>query len=309
MASQDTQSSPGSSRAGWGLLAAALMLAAGAGAYHLIGGGRGAGAFGSGGDAAASAGAPTIEQLRARAEASNSDAAPWRDLAAAYFGQGQYADAATAYRRALDIAPREAMLWSALGEALVLSSPSDPLPADALAAFRQAVSLDPKDPRARYFLAARRDLDKDHRGAIADWLALLADSPRGAPWEADLVRTIEQVGQMHAIPVAQAIAAAQSSRPAAMIAPGQGGPGAADVAAASTMTAGQQREMIDGMVAQLEQRLSQNPQDPAGWNMLIRSRMMLGDKPAARAALDAAIRANPGAAAALRKEAAALGVQ
>ncbi|WP_082925477.1 tetratricopeptide repeat protein [Erythrobacter neustonensis] len=309
MAQQDTHSSPGSSRIGWGLLAGALMLAAGAAAFHLTRGPGDPPPFADAGAGADAGGAASIEQLRTRAEASPTDPAPWRELAMAQFGQRQYADAAAAYRRAIEIMPGDASLWSALGETLVLSSASDPLPADALAAFRQAVSIDPKDPRARYFLAARRDLDKDHEGAVADWLALLADSPAGAPWEADLVRTIEQVGQMHAIPVAPRIAAAQAARPAAMIAGGQAGPGAADVAAASNMTAAQQRAMIDGMVAQLEQKLRQNPQDPAGWSMLVRSRMMLGDAAGARAALDAGIAANPQAAAQLRSDAATLGLR
>lgn len=317
MASRDTQSQGGSSRAGWALLAAALLLAAGSIGYNVMGSGTG------GGDGVADtpAGAgPTIDQLRAAAEASKDDAGPWGDLAYAYFGQGQYAEAAAAYRRALEIAPGEAVLWSALGETLVLSSQRDPLPAEALAAFERAVSLDPQDPRARYFLAAKKDLDKDHEGAIAAWLALLADSPQGAPWEADLVRTIEQVGQMNNIDVAPRIAAAQSARQPAMIAPGSGsvagdqasaalrGPSAAEVAAASGMTPSEQREMATGMVAQLEERLKQNPGNLDGWVMLMRSRMTLGEPAKARAALEAAVKANPASAAQLKEQAAALGV-
>jgi cytochrome c-type biogenesis protein CcmH len=316
MATEHTQTTPGSSRAGWVLLGAALLLAAGSIGYNVLGGGSSESA-----SEVAADGAPTLEQLRVRAEASNSDAGPWGDLAFAYFGQGQYDDAAAAYRSALEIAPDEAVLWSALGETLVLASQRDPLPADALAAFEKAVSLDPQDPRARYFLAAKKDIDKDHEGAIAAWLDLLADSPQGAPWEADLVRTIEQVGKMNAIDVAPRIAAAQGQRKPAMIAPGSGsiagdgassslrGPSAADVAAASAMKPSEQREMAEGMVAQLEERLKQEPKNLDGWAMLIRSRMTLGEPTKAKAALEAAIKANPGAAAQLREQAASLGVK
>ena len=316
--STDTQAaaSAGSSRAGWLLLGGALLLAAGSIGYNVY-----EGSDSLAGDAVSPDGPATIEQLRAAAEASTDDAGPWSDLAFAYFQQGDFTEAAAAYRRALAIAPEEAVLWSALGETLVLASKRDPLPPEALQAFEKALSFDPQDPRARYFMAAKKDIDKDHEGAIAAWLDLLADSPQGAPWEADLVRTIEQVGQMNKIDVAARIAKAQTSRTPALLAPGSGsvageaaspnvrGPSAADVAAASTMKPSEQRTMAEGMVAQLEARLQQEPKNLDGWVMLIRSRMTLGEPAKAKAALDAAVKANPGDAAELRDAAAQLGVK
>ncbi len=303
------------SKAGWVLLGAALLLAAGSIGYNVYEGSGGASA-----PAAPADGTASIEQLRAAAEASKDDAGPWSDLAFAYFGQSNFPEAAAAYRRALEIAPDEAVLWSALGETLVLASERDPLPAEALAAFQKAVSLDADDPRARYFLAAKKDLDKDHEGAIAAWLDLLADSPQGAPWEADLVRTIEQVGKMNSIDVAPRIAKAQEGRKPALLAPGSGsvageaasnnlrGPSAAEVAAAGAMKPSEQRQMAEGMVAQLEARLQSEPKNVDGWVMLMRSRMTLGEPAKAKAALDAAVKANPGSAAQLRDQAAALGI-
>lgn len=315
MGTSEQSAAGGSSKAGWVLLGAALLLAAGSIGYNVYEG------SGGGSDEAAGAEAlQTIEQLRAAAEASKDDAGPWADLAFAYFQQGQFAEAAGAYRRAVEIDPGAAVLWSALGEALVMSSKRDPLPPEALAAFEKAVSLDAQDPRARYFLAAKKDLDKDHEGAIAAWLDLLADTPPGAPWEADLVRTIEQVGQMNKIDVAARLAKAQENRTPAILAPGSGsvagdaaspnvrGPSAAEVAAASSMKPSEQREMIAGMVAGLEAKLQQNPKNLDGWVMLIRSRVNLGEPAKAKAALDAAIKANPGEAAELKRQAAALGI-
>lgn len=306
----------GTSRAGWIMLGAALLLAAGSIGFNVYEGSRGAEAPAAAGD-----GSPSIEQLRAAAEASKNDAGPWSDLAFALFGEGKFPDAAAAYRRALEIAPDEAVLWSALGETLVLASERDPLPPEALAAFEKAVSLDPQDPRARYFLAAKKDLDKDHAGAIAAWLDLLADSPQGAPWEADLVRTIEQVGKVNSIDVADRIAKAQSQRKGALIAPGSGsvagdaaspnvrGPSAAEVAAAGSMKPSEQRAMAEGMVAQLETRLQKEPKNLDGWVMLMRSRMTLGEPAKAKAALEAAVKANPAQAAQLRQQAASLGIE
>jgi cytochrome c-type biogenesis protein CcmH len=304
-----------SSKAGWVLLGAALLLAASSIGFNIY---QGAGADKA---PAVADGTSSIDQLRAAAEASNDDAGPWGELAFAHFQQGQYEEAAAAYRRAVQIAPDEAVLWSALGESLVLASKRDPLPPDALAAFQKAVALDASDARARYFLAAKLDLDKDHEGAIAAWLDLLADSPQGAPWEEDLVRTIEQVGQMNKIDVAARIAEAQDQRKPAMIAPGSGGvagdaassslrgPTAEDVAAASAMKPSDQRQMAIGMVEQLEGRLTKEPNNLDGWVMLIRSRMTLGEPAKAKAALEAAVKANPASAAQLRQQAAALGVK
>lgn len=304
------------SKAGWVLLGAALLLAAGSFGYNVYGGGESEST-----PIAAADGEASIAQLRAAAEASSGEAGPWRNLGYAYFNEQNFVEAAAAYRRAVDIAPDDAVLWSALGEALVLGSKRDPLPPEALAAFNKAIALDATDPRARYFLAAKKDLDKDHEGAIAAWLDLLADSPQGAPWEADLVRTIEQVGQMNGIDVAPRIAVAQNARKPALLAPGSGGvageaassslrgPSAAEVAAAGAMKPSEQREMAEGMVAQLEARLQQEPRNLDGWVMLIRSRMTLGEPAKAKAALDAAVKANPGAAGQLRAQAAALGVE
>ncbi|MFN4019482.1 MAG: tetratricopeptide repeat protein [Erythrobacter sp.] len=315
MGTSEQSAAGGSSKAGWVLLGAALLLAAGSIGFNIYQGSDGGSAAGAGVDAPQS-----IEQLRAAAEASKDDAGPWADLAFAYFQQGTFTEAAGAYRRAVEIDPGAAVLWSALGEALVMGSKRDPLPAEALAAFEKAVSLDAQDPRARYFLAAKKDLDKDHEGALAAWLDLLADTPLGAPWEADLVRTIEQVGQINKIDVSARLAKAQEGRKPAIIAPGSGsvagdaasptvrGPSAAEVAAASSMKPSEQRTMAEGMVAQLEERLKSQPKNPDGWVMLMRSRMTLGEPAKARAALDAAIKANPGEAAELKRQAAALGI-
>ena len=93
------------------------VLAAGSIGFNIYQGQGGADA-----PAGAAGGEGSIEQLRAAAEASSSDAGPWGDLAFAYFNQGKYEEAAAAYRRATQIAPGEAVLWSALGESLVLAS-------------------------------------------------------------------------------------------------------------------------------------------------------------------------------------------
>jgi len=267
-------------------------------------------------EAAASADpADPLAALAQAAAAAPQDPSTWRALAAAQFDAGLFADAAASYEKAAGLAPAQAAVWSALGEARVMASKSDPMPAPALEAFRKAASLDPKDPRARYFLAVNRDLSGDHTGAIADWLALLAETPPGAPWEGDLKRTIEQVGKIHKIDVAPRIAAVK--QPAASVAPhdlplaaqGIPGPTAADLQSAGSIPPSQQRQMAETMVARLEGKLRDNPANIEGWIMLMRSRVTLGQADRASAALKAAVAANPAQAGRLKQEAGVLGVQ
>lgn len=262
----------------------------------------------------------SIAALEARVASNPEDGAAWQALGLARFGEQRYDGAAEAYARAAALEPSSAVLWSALGEARVMASRRDPMPPPALEAFRRAASLDPKDPRARYFLAVNRDLGGDHRGALVEWLALLRDTPPGAPWEADLVRTIEQVGKINELETGPQLAAAESARKAAFpetaaatpgLTAGQAipGPSQEQLKAASGMTPGQQREMAEGMVASLEAKLKANPANIEGWVMLMRSRQSLGQSDRARKALADAKAANPGAAARLDAEAGLLGIR
>ena len=266
------------------------------------------------GSASESVAAPSdqIADLEARARREPDSADAWTALGAAKFDLGDFAGAIAAYEKAVALSSESAGLWSALGEARVMASESEPMPAAASQAFDKAIALDAKDPRARYFLAVRKDIGGDHRGAIEDWFALLADTPQGAPWEADLRRTIEQVGQIHKIEVADRLAA---TRPRALTADEMPvaaraipGPSRADMEAASQLPKGQQDAIIEGMVSGLEAKLRANPADVDRWIMLMRSRMTLGETAKAAQALKDGIAANPDAAGRLKAQAQLLGV-
>ncbi|WP_037456589.1 tetratricopeptide repeat protein [Sphingobium chlorophenolicum] len=256
-----------------------------------------------------------IRGLQDRVGANPNDAEGWQRLGWAYFEAGRHADAVRAYRHATKLAPGNATFWSSLGEAAVMASERDPMPEEAADAFDRAISVDPKDPRARYFLAVRKDLAKDHEGAIRDWLALLGDTPPGAPWEADLRRTIEQVGKINGIDVAGRLAAVKPVAPHPPMGGGMSvaaaaipGPSREQMQAAAQLPKGQQDAMIEGMVSGLEAKLKANPGNVDGWIMLMRSRMTLGETSKAAAAYAAAKAANPAQAGRIRDEARILGV-
>ncbi|WP_375291267.1 tetratricopeptide repeat protein [Qipengyuania sp.] len=263
--------------------------------------------------------ADTIAGLEAQVARNADDEAAWRALGFARYDAGDYWGAAEAYERATALDPENAVLWSALGEARVMASERDPMPPAALVAFRKAAALDPKDPRARYFLAVKRDLDGDHAGAVDDWLALLKDTPRAAPWEADLRRTIQQVGKINGIETQSRLAEiggnagdtvlAEAAAPVLTAGAAIPGPSQQDIAAARAMSPSQQHEMAEGMVASLEAKLRANPGNVDGWVMLMRSRATLGQPDLALKALADARAANPGAAARLSSEAKVLGIR
>lgn len=266
-------------------------------------------------EAAKAADAPagtSIEALEKQAQASPNDADAWAKLGEAYFQVGRFADAVGAFDKASAIDPNQAVLWSALGEARAMASQRDPMPAEAAAAFERALALDPQDPRARYFLAVKKDLDEDHEGAIRDWLALLGDTPQDATWRDDLIGTIEQVGKINKIDVAERIAEAGEQSPAPampMAARAIPGPSSQDLAAAAAIPPSEQREMAEGMVSRLESRLKGDAGNIDGWIMLMRSRVTLNQPEKASQALRDAVAANPGKADMLRQQASILGIR
>ena len=244
----------------------------------------------------------------ASAEASGVPAAKdWRVVGWAYLENGRPEEAAAAYRRAAGIEPDNAENWSSLGE--VLQSASRTIVPEAKAAFEKALKLDPGDPRARYFLAVQKDLGGDHKGAVDDWLALLRDTPPGAPWEADLRRTVERTAAENRIDLAGRMPAPGATGSVATA--GIPGPSGEQLAAASSIPPGQQQEMVQAMVQRLADRLKANPKDEDGWIRLMRSRMVLGEVDEAKGALRSGVAAFQGDSATqgrLRSAAAELGV-
>ncbi len=231
-----------------------------------------------------------ISQLEARLKDNPADAEGWRMLGWAFFETGRYAESASAYGRATQIEPTKGEYWSSLGEARVLAGPGSVTP-DARTAFQWELNLDPKDPRARYFLAVAKDMDGNHKGAIADWIALLRDTPAGAPWEADVRRIVAEVAAREKIDISKEMASLGTAVPA----PGSSvataaipGPSPEEMRAAAALPKGQQDMMIQGMVDGLESRLQAKPDNAQGWIMLMRSRMHLGQTAKAAAALTSA---------------------
>lgn len=258
--------------------------------------------------------AQLITGLEQKMQANPQDPEGWRMLGWSYFQTGRYGDAARAYARAIALKPDGVGYQSAYGEALVQEAGGQVTPA-AAAAFAKAAEQDGADARARYFLAVRKAETGDRKGAIEDWLRLLADSPADAPWLPQLRSVIEQTAAQAKIEIAARLAATRPVGNASV--PGQPDPAAAaaataagapagvmpspsreQVQAAQAMNPADRQAMIRGMVDGLAEKLKANPKDEAGWLRLMRARQVLGDTAAARTARDQALAAFTGDAAA-----------
>jgi cytochrome c-type biogenesis protein CcmH len=149
--------------------------------------------------------------------------------------------AVRAMRRAAALAPERPDVWLMLGQAEVAEA-GGKVDADAQAAFRRVLALQPGDPAARYFLAGAKADAGDRAGAAADLAALAADLPASDERRAQVQAAIVRL----------------EGKPAVTADP-------------------QQLAMIQGMVAGLAARLQANPDDAPGWVRLVRAYAVLGE--------------------------------
>ncbi len=90
--------------------------------------------------------------------------------------------------------PADPDAQSALGEALTLEADGT-VTAPAIEAFNKALSGQPDDPRALYYLGLHEAQSGDSRAALERWRQLEARSPANAPWLAMLRAEIERVAK------------------------------------------------------------------------------------------------------------------
>lgn len=210
-----------------------------------------------------------VAQVEAHLARNPADVEGWMVLAPAYRRMGRHGEAAEAFARALTLTTPTAKLHTDLGETLVLAN-EGVVVERARRAFEDALALDPKDMKARFYraLAAKQEGRGDE--ALAGFRAMLAEGPADAPWRAAVE---SQVASLEPAP-ASSPAAPQLSEE--------------QMAAADGMSAEDRQSMIRGMVDGLAKRLEADGHDLDGWLRLARARMVLGEREAAEAALAAA---------------------
>ena len=176
----------------------------------------------------------------------------------------RWQDAADAYRNIVRLSPPDAANISDYGEALVMAN-QGMVPAPAHALFDEALKLDPKFPKARFYDALGLKQEGKTDEAKAAFEAFLKDTPEDAPWRPMLLAEMQDM----------------NAKPPAL--------DQQTMADAAQMSGADQQAMIRSMVDGLEQKLAANPDNLDGWLRLIRARVVLGDTDKAQAAYKKAL--------------------
>ncbi|MBL4690055.1 MAG: c-type cytochrome biogenesis protein CcmI [Rhodospirillales bacterium] len=216
----------------------------------------------------------------------------WLLLGRTYMTLDESRGALAAFRRAMELSGRRPDITADYAEAMVLAEDGK-IQAAPKKLFAEILAADPFAPKARYYLGLAKAQAGDLKGALQDWIDLIALSEDDAPWMETLTgqvtgiagelgidpATVKPSGRALALSLTRGLgtsraapALPQSSMPAA-----PRGPSAEDVKAAQQMSADDRQKMIRTMVQRLADRLKDNPDDLAGWQRLARAYKVLGD--------------------------------
>lgn len=232
---------------------------------------------------------PDVQQmvagLEARLATRPDDLEGWLMLARSRAVLGNAPGSAEAYRRALGLAADDPRAVGGLGEALTAAAEGIVTP-EAKGLFQRLATIEPRDPRAAYYLGWADSQAGDARTALQRWRDLLAATPADAPWRPRVVEAIR--GAATSLQLDPDTVLAEIPAPAA--APQ---PSAADVAGASAMSPEQRLEMIRGMVEKLQAKMDADGGDVEGWLRLAQSREVLGETDRAKATFERALQLHP----------------
>ncbi|TAV81629.1 c-type cytochrome biogenesis protein CcmI [Rhizobium leguminosarum] len=218
------------------------------------------------------------------------DGRGWDVIAPIYLRTSRVVDARSAYRNALRLLGPSPVRLDGLAETLMAVS-DGVVTEEARQVLEQSLTLEPDNPRARFYIALSMEQAGRPDEARQAFEALAKQSPADAPW----LPLVNEHIAMNGGAKAGANPAAPGADPAA---PGAdpaapGNPTQQDVAAAETMNAGDRQQMIRGMVESLDAKLSEDPNNFEGWMRLVRSYAVLNDKDRAVGALKRGLAAFP----------------
>ena len=176
------------------------------------------------------------------------DVQGWNVLAPAYKREKRWGDAAEAYANILRLAPANAQNIADYAEMLVFAN-EGMVTDEAHRAFAEALKLDPKNPRGRFFdaLALKQEGNIDEAKKRLE--AFLAETPMNASWRPMVEAELRDLGS--------SLAPALSNE---------------QINAGQAMSAEDQGTMIKGMIDGLEQKLGSDSRDLESWKRLIRAR-------------------------------------
>lgn len=204
------------------------------------------------------------------------DGAGWDLLAPIYYRSGRVEDAANAFSQAIRLLGPTPERLDGYAETLIAQS-NGIVTAEARARLQQSLTLKADNPRAEYYLALALEQEGKRAEARTAFEAMAKEAPADAPW----------------LPLVNRHIAELAGEEGGAVAGNLGNPTADDVAAAQDLSAGDRQQMIAGMVESLAAKLQENPDNIEGWMRVIRSYVVLDQRPKAEAALQTALKTFP----------------
>ncbi len=224
-----------------------------------------------------------VATLAQRLQQNPDDAEGWLLLARSLTALERHAEAATAWRQVVRLAPGDPDTVGSLAESLVQSASGVVTP-EARAALERLRQAEPFDPRALFYLGLAEAQAGNAGAALQLWTDLIAVSPADAPWLTAVRDRISRTAAEARIdpaatkPSREAVQFAEAARQAPR------GPSAADIEAMQRMSPEERQQAIRGMVEGLATRMESRPDDLDGWRRLGRAWSTLGERDKATAA-------------------------
>jgi cytochrome c-type biogenesis protein CcmH len=238
---------------------------------------------------------PDVQQMVARLEArlarSPDDLQGWLMLGRSRAVLGDTSGSVEAFRRAQGLAADDPGAVGGLAEALTAAAGGTVTP-EARTLFVKLTEVEPRDPRAGFYLGWAEFQAGEHRAALDRWLKLLGESPADAPWRPQVAEAIQAAAKELKLDPATVLAQVPTP-PATATSPAVPQPSAEDVAGAAAMAPDDRMAMIRGMVEKLQARMDADGTDVQGWLRLAQSRSVLGETDRARATFQKALSLHP----------------
>lgn len=223
--------------------------------------------------------ADALTRIEAHLAKNPNDAKGFEVVAPVYLQSGRFDDAAFAYRRVIALSGETPERLADLGEALVAGQ-NGVVSADAKAAFRRAIELEPTFAKARFYVALAAEQDGDFEGAVRQLMALSATLEEGP----GKMRVESELDRFRADGKAPPRTEPQAQNPAQAI---------------QALPPEDRAKAIEGMVEGLADRLRSHGGSLDEWQRLVQARVVLEQAEKAREALAEARKALAADAAAL----------
>ncbi|MBL4613910.1 MAG: c-type cytochrome biogenesis protein CcmI [Magnetovibrio sp.] len=218
-----------------------------------------------------------IVTLAERLEKEPGNAQNWLLFARTLTSLNRTDEADAAFTQAMhltDDAPDVAIHY---GEMLVNSN-AQIVPPKAVTLFKQIITKDPANVRARYYIGLAKSQAGNRTQALQDWVDILTLSSVDAPWVPGVRRQIRAVAEQMKINPKDLTPSQAAQDLASTLLGDRAGAAVEDPKSSAAVPQDERQEFIGKMVARLANRLKENPDDLEGWVRLQRAYQVLGEQ-------------------------------